>query len=222
MSSNRDFSKSSNVAHMLSMENKGGLLSKKKSTSEKDKKEYNEAQTLLIKCQYIPVKNPLRFAASHLRVLTTLLTDSIKVRQQNSGYCPFLVDSALDNIRQIQRYWRCEVSLTCIGRFKASIFVYLSQSLRCTHGDGSPFTTLNVWMMEGNHCSSEFILHSKEINLLLPMSEKNETMVAVGVIYLDQLNRAMFHQIDSNGKIEAPFVLSVVGTRSLKSYEDQE
>jgi hypothetical protein len=54
------------------------------------------------------------------------------------------------------------------------------------------------------------------------MSEKNETMVAVGVIYLDQSNRAMFRQIDYKGKIEPPFVLSVVGTRSLKSYEDQE
>jgi hypothetical protein len=70
-----------------------GLLSKKKSTSEKDKKEYNEcvptviaanfslyrAQTLLVKGYYIPVKNPLHFVAAHLCVSTDLLSNSIKV-----------------------------------------------------------------------------------------------------------------------------------------------
>jgi hypothetical protein len=58
--------------------------------------------------------------------------------------------------------------------------------------------------------------------LLLPMTEKKETMVAVGVIYLSSTNTAMCRQIDSSGKVGNPFVLSAVGTRRMRSYEEQE
>jgi hypothetical protein len=81
---------------------------------------------------------------------------------------------------------------------------------------------LNVRMMEGDHWSLQFLHRAKEIVLLLPMTKNNATMVAVGVMYLDRSNKAMFRQIDSKGKIEPPFVLSVVVTRSIQLYEDQE
>jgi hypothetical protein len=80
----------------------------------------------------------------------------------------------------------------------------------------------NIWMQEGNHWSSVFLEAVKDIVLLLPLSKKNETMVAVGVIYSTDKNESMFHQIDSSGKVAAPFVLSsIAGTRGVQLYDSQ-
>jgi hypothetical protein len=65
---------------------------------------------------------------------------------------------------------------------------------------------LNVWMMEQNHWSLDFLEYAKEIVLLLPMMDKCETMVAVGVIYLTDKNIAMLSQIDSSRNIAVPFI----------------
>jgi hypothetical protein len=93
MSTQCDFTKSSHVAHMSSLENKE-LLKKKRDTTTKDQKDNDEyilyaihssnfsldkAQTWLVKGYYIPVKNPLHFVATHLGVSTKLLVDAIRV-----------------------------------------------------------------------------------------------------------------------------------------------
>jgi hypothetical protein len=80
----------------------------------------------------------------------------------------------------------------------------------------------NIQIMEGNHWSTDFLEQAKEIVLLLvvPMTTKCETMVAVGIIYLTDKNTSMFHQIDSSGKVVAPFVLLAVGTRGQQSYDN--
>ena len=53
----------------------------------------------------------------------------------------------------------------------------------------------------GDHWSSKFLEYAKEIVLLVPMTEKKEMMVAVGVFYLDGKNHCMLRQIDLSGKV---------------------
>lgn len=92
MSRDKDFSSSGNIVHMASLANKG-ILSKKRPTSVNERKEYDaciprsmasnfsldDAQTLLNKGQYLSIKQPLHFAATHLGIPVSLLEDSIMV-----------------------------------------------------------------------------------------------------------------------------------------------
>jgi hypothetical protein len=238
MSRDRDFSVSGNVVHMSSMENKG--LLKKKSLGAKEIKEYSEyvpsaigptfslcrAQTLLVKGQYIPVRNPLHFVAAHLRVAMKVLTDSIKVRNSRRGYVPCIKEGALDTIGLSSKYKEIS-NIKHARRPLVDCINTSSNNLAYQSRFGARMAMilhllLNVRMMEGNHWSSEFLEQAKEFVLLLPMTEKKETMVAVGVIYLSSTNTAMCRQIDSSGKVGNPFVLSAVGTRRMRSYEEQE
>jgi hypothetical protein len=241
MSASHDFSKSSNVVHMASLDNNKGLLKKKKGTiTTKDRKDYDDyvphairsnysldkAQTLLVKGYYIAVTNPLHFVATHLCVCTQDLENAIGVKRatNRNGYIPFLRKGALDNVGLSAKYKEilmmdkhrrplvdCRNTSVTKWSYRSRFGARMAMILHLL---------TNVRIMEGNHWSSDFLEQAKEIVLLLPMTTKCETMVAVGIIYLTDKNTSEFRQIDSSGKVVAPFVLSVVGTRGRQSYDN--
>jgi hypothetical protein len=184
----------------------------------------DDAQTLLNKGQYLSIKQPLHFAATHLGVPVSLLEDSIMVqRTQDGGYLPALKLGALDKVGLLVEYKGIlEVAnhrrpILDVKNLATNTFAYNNRfSARMAM---VLHLLINVRLAEGDHWSWKFLEYAKEVVLMVPMTEKKETMVAIGVFYLDGKNHCMLRQIDSLGKILTPHVLSVNGGRNIETYQ---
>jgi hypothetical protein len=175
--------------------------------------DFSTAQILLNSNKYLHVSDPVGELAKYLRWSKSEMIELITIRSKGKGYIATLDDSAFTNVRLDVEFKQ----LSDVGVNRRPVIDILNAttddwSYRSRNGAILALfmhSIMNLHLRMCEHWSIDYLLNTKELLILLPVTREQDTAAVVGAMYRsDDDDRIRIRQITSRCEVLPPMVVA--------------
>jgi hypothetical protein len=176
--------------------------------------DFSAVQGLFHSSKYLYLSDPIGELGKYLQLSRHELITNIELVSKGEGYLPVLKSRAYNNVKIDVRFMQVHqigidrrpvidlLDSTDSGwSYKSKNGAYLALFLHCI---------CNLHLRHKDHWSIDYLKVSKELLLVLPITQEKDTGAVVGVLYRNTTDdRIHFRQIRDNCQILPPMVVAV-------------